>query len=252
MLGIGKETARKLAKMGANLIITAREVERGKKCVEDLILESNNPRIQCRYLDLCDFKSIHNLGEELLRELTHLDILINCAGMGSFAKSQITNDGNQHMYLLRRINPPLSNRRLQTNFLGPCLLTYRLLPLLTLRAGTSKRPTRIVNVVSEAHYVCPSFTIPQVNTVNISPESGYICSKFLLLTSTMALAEQLREKNIVVHAVCPGISLTEFFDKFPSWHQRVYHALGYLGIGKSVSEAADNIMLGMFSGVYMC
>jgi len=144
----------------------------------------------------------------------------------------------------------LINPRLQTNYLGPYLLTEKLLPLL-IASGTSKQPARIVNVASEAHYACPTFTINEINNIAIPPEAQYVHSKFLLISSTMALADRLKHERVVVHAVCPGMTMTEFFENFPKGQQIIFRFAG-LFLGKSVEEAAANVVLGITClGVYL-
>jgi NAD(P)-dependent dehydrogenase (short-subunit alcohol dehydrogenase family) len=136
---------------------------------------------------------------------------------------------------------------MQTNYLGHYLLTHRLLPLLVAR-GTPSKPSRIINVASEAHYTCPSFEFDNINDIGSlsSYHLQYPISKFLSVVHTMGLAKQLEEKNVVVHAVCPGIAITEFWDKYPAWQKIVVQSLhSYLSIGKTVSEAAANVLLGM-------
>jgi len=60
----------------------------------------------------------------------------------------------------------------------------------------------------------------------------------------MALADQLKDQNVVVHAVCPGLTITEFWDKFPGTQKAFAQFLQLFSIGNSVSEAASNIILG--------
>jgi len=97
--GIGKETARRLAMSGAHLIITARDEKRGNRCVAELIEESRNPNIEFLYLDLCDFKSIELISGKLLEEVRHIDVLLNCAGLGYIDSWMMTKDGNELMYV---------------------------------------------------------------------------------------------------------------------------------------------------------
>lgn len=66
--------------------------------MQELITETLNPRISCRYLDLCDFESINAAAEAIRKDFNRLDILINCAGLGSFVYPKYTKDGNEFMY----------------------------------------------------------------------------------------------------------------------------------------------------------
>jgi NAD(P)-dependent dehydrogenase (short-subunit alcohol dehydrogenase family) len=117
-----------------------------------------------------------------------------------------------------------------------------------LQEGHHRNPSRIINVASEAHYTCPSFEFENINDLGSlnSYHLQYPISKFLSVVHTMGVAKHLEEKNIVVHAVCPGIAIIEFWDKYPAWQKIVVQSLhNYLSIGKTVSEAAANVLLGM-------
>ena len=52
------------------------------------------------YLDLCDFKSIEVAAGKLLEEVRHIDVLLNCAGLGYIDSWMMTKDGNELMYIL--------------------------------------------------------------------------------------------------------------------------------------------------------
>jgi NAD(P)-dependent dehydrogenase (short-subunit alcohol dehydrogenase family) len=133
---------------------------------------------------------------------------------------------------------------MQTNYLGPYLLTQKLLPLI-ISSGAPSKPSRIINVVSEAHYTCPPFDFEDINNTStlLHPSLQYPLSKFLWVVATMGLADQLSDKNVVVHGVCPGITITEFWDKFPIWQKQIPMTLRFLGIGKTVLEAAEIVLL---------
>jgi short-subunit dehydrogenase len=89
-----------LAISGAHLIITARNEKRGNRCVVELIEETKNPNIEYLYMDLCDLKSVEAAAEKIQRDVPHLDVLLNCAGLGYIDSWMMTNDGNEVMYSL--------------------------------------------------------------------------------------------------------------------------------------------------------
>jgi short-subunit dehydrogenase len=60
----------------------------------------------------------------------------------------------------------------------------------------------------------------------------------------MALSRELQEKNVVAHIVCPGITMTEFWDKFPSAQKMFAKFLTFLYVGKNVAQGAENVVLG--------
>jgi NAD(P)-dependent dehydrogenase (short-subunit alcohol dehydrogenase family) len=135
---------------------------------------------------------------------------------------------------------------MQTNYLGHYLLTHKLLPLL-IASGRPSKPSRIVFVASEAHYACPTFAFENINNPDtlLSYSQQYGLSKFLSISHTMFLAEQLKHDNVMVHAVCPGMTITEFWDRFPSSSKAFAEFLqNWFSIGRSVFDAASNVILG--------
>ena len=61
--GIGKETARKLAKLGASVVIVGRNVERAITAVTEIQKETGNNSIEFIIADLSSQAAIHNLAD---------------------------------------------------------------------------------------------------------------------------------------------------------------------------------------------
>ena len=123
--GIGLETARMLAKMGARVVVGARDPGRGATAAAEIGGASVLP------LDLASFASVRAAASEVEASVPRLDVLVNNAGT-AVARRRTTEDGHELTW--------------QTNYLGPYLLTRLLLPVLR----RSPAP-RIVNVSSEGH-----------------------------------------------------------------------------------------------------
>ncbi|XP_015245194.1 PREDICTED: retinol dehydrogenase 12-like [Cyprinodon variegatus] len=79
--GIGKETARDLAKRGARIIMACRDVERAEDARTDILEETGNENIIIRKLDLSDKKSIRAFAQLINKEEQQVNILINNAGI---------------------------------------------------------------------------------------------------------------------------------------------------------------------------
>jgi NAD(P)-dependent dehydrogenase (short-subunit alcohol dehydrogenase family) len=127
--GIGWETARLLARAGADVVLTARDEAKGQDAlrrIRDVV-----PMAQVSYstLDLSNLESVRDFAS---REGNRpLDILINNAGAMATMQRKTTVDGFE--------------RTLGTNFFGPFALTGLLLPALLMT-----RSPRIVTVASAA------------------------------------------------------------------------------------------------------
>jgi NAD(P)-dependent dehydrogenase (short-subunit alcohol dehydrogenase family) len=82
--GIGVETVRALAKAGARVTVTARDLERAKPVIEELKKSTGNDKIELEMMDLASLKSVHEFVERYLALNRPLHILINNAGENSF------------------------------------------------------------------------------------------------------------------------------------------------------------------------
>ncbi|XP_064821127.1 retinol dehydrogenase 11-like isoform X2 [Oncorhynchus masou masou] len=79
--GIGKETALDLAIRGARVIMACRDVEKGEAAAASIRRIYSKANVEVRELDLADTSSIRAFAQRFLREVNHLHILINNAGV---------------------------------------------------------------------------------------------------------------------------------------------------------------------------
>jgi NAD(P)-dependent dehydrogenase (short-subunit alcohol dehydrogenase family) len=129
--GIGLETAAALAGMGAKVLLTARNAERGRAAVGELAERVGAGRVQLVVFDLADMSSVRRGAAEILELAPRLDVLVNNAGV-VLGERRVTPDGYEATFA--------------TNHLGPFLLTNLLLG----RMRTSGQ-ARVVTVASTAH-----------------------------------------------------------------------------------------------------
>ncbi|NXG45601.1 RDH12 dehydrogenase, partial [Psilopogon haemacephalus] len=129
--GIGKETARDLARRG-KVIVACRDVAKAEAAASEIRAETGNQQVLVKKLDLADTKSIREFAEKFLAEEKELHILINNAGVMLCPYSKTADGFEMH---------------LGVNHLGHFLLTFLLLERLKQSA-----PARIVNVSSLAHH----------------------------------------------------------------------------------------------------
>ncbi|KFR07170.1 Retinol dehydrogenase 12, partial [Nipponia nippon] len=129
--GIGKETARDLARRG-KVIVACRDVAKGEAAASEIRADTGNQQVIVKKVDLADTKSIREFAEKFLAEEKELHILINNAGIMLCPYSKTADGFEMH---------------LGVNHLGHFLLTFLLLERLKQSA-----PARIVNVSSLAHH----------------------------------------------------------------------------------------------------
>ncbi|CAF1111804.1 unnamed protein product, partial [Brachionus calyciflorus] len=90
--GIGVETARALAKAGARLVLTARDMTKLAQVADDLKKTTGNDEIELEKLELDSLKSVNEFVKRYLAKDRPLNILINNAGIMACPLSH-TKDG---------------------------------------------------------------------------------------------------------------------------------------------------------------
>lgn len=124
--GTGRETANRLAAAGAHVVLAVRDQAKGDQALADLLARHPGARAEVRLLDLADLASVRTFAAALARDIDHLDLLVNNAGVMVPPTRFETADGHELQW--------------GTNFLGPFALTTLLLPLL-LAAPSSRVAT---------------------------------------------------------------------------------------------------------------
>lgn len=187
--GIGKETARELARLGAHVIMVARSRERGEEARDDIIESTGNRNVDLFIADLSVMREIVNLATRLKEKYKKLDVLVNNAG-GINQDRILTEEGNE--------------LTLAVNHLAPFLLSHELLPLL----GCSGE-ARIVNVSSGAHQL-GKVNLEDFQNTNYGSLRAYGTAKLLNIMFTYGLARRLEGSHISVNVLHPGFVNTGF------------------------------------------
>lgn len=192
--GIGKETARALAAMGAKVIVVGRNRALAEKTVAE-IRNSNstgNQEVTFMLADLSSQVDIRKLATEFLATQSPLHILLNNAG-ALFLSRQVSPDGLEMTFAL--------------NHLGYFLLTQLLLPKLIESA-----PARIVNVASRAH----KFASAGIRFDDLQMEKAYSAmtvyghSKLANILFTRELARRLEGTGVTANCLHPGFVASRF------------------------------------------
>jgi len=184
--GIGKEVCRQLAKEGYEVILTARDPEKGKTAARDLQQEQKDITIHFHQLDVTDPASIAALKDFVADKFGRLDLLVNNAGIVGSSTGTTSVD----LEIIRKT--------FEINFYGPFQLSRQLLPFLK-----KSSDGRIINVSSR---------MGQLNDAN-SGFAGYRISKTALNALSAVMAADLLKAKIKVVAVCPGRTQTDMGGK---------------------------------------
>lgn len=194
--GIGKETAKELARRNARVILACRNLTKARKVAEEVLRETNK-RLVVRHLDLASFKSVREFAKDINQSEPRLDVLINNAGMTNYKDETVTEDGCEMTF--------------QSNYFGHFLLTLLLLGLLKKSA-----PSRVINVSSCLHLLGSVSNVKeraQGSHHERRPNTYYSDSKRAQLVFTRALSDMLRRCHVTVNAVHPGMTNTNMFSK---------------------------------------
>ncbi|XP_022070631.2 retinol dehydrogenase 12-like [Acanthochromis polyacanthus] len=187
--GIGKETAKDLAKRGARVIIACRDMEKAQEAMKEVIETSGNDNVKCMKLDLSDTKSIREFAEAFNRDEPKLNILINNAGVMICPYGK-TADGFE--------------TQIGVNHLGHFLLTHLLFDLIKRSA-----PARIVIVSSVAH-VLGSINLEDLNSEKSYDKArAYSQSKLANVLFSRSLAKRLEGTGVTTYSLHPGAVKTD-------------------------------------------
>ncbi len=203
--GIGKETAKGLAMLGATIIFTSRDTLKGEKIKKELITTTNNKNIRVLKCDLASFESIRNCCKEFKSKYDNLHVLINNAGVWDFKRRE-SKEGIENIFA--------------TNYLAPFLMTNLLLDILK-KSG----PSRIINVTSGMHYGTINFDDIEFKQ-KFSGAKAYRQSKLGLILYTKLLAKKLNGTGVTVNTAHPGMNKTELGRDASGFSRMIFKMMG--------------------------
>lgn len=194
--GIGRVTAREIAKMGATVILACRSREKTMPVIEEIVRETGNSAVEFLELDLASLASVRKAAAEFLATGRPLNILINNAGLAGLRG--LTSDGFELAF--------------GVNHLGHFLFTELLLERIKASA-----PARIVNVASTAHYKAKALDFDQVrtSTKTVTGVPEYEVSKLANILYTKSLARRLEGSGVTTYSLHPGVVATDVWRQVP-------------------------------------
>lgn len=219
--GIGKEAAKQIAKLGAEVYMACRSVDSANQAKEEIIRESKNENVFVKELDLASVKSIRRFVESFKKEKLKLDVLINNAGVMSQSKN-LNDNGVEMTFTI--------------NVLGHHLLTKLLVDLLKNAA-----PSRIINVASD---YAGGLDLEDINfdKRNYDLTAAYKQSKQANRMLTREWARKLESDNILVYSMTPGwVPNTDLFREQTTFNKAILKTAGLVG-GRTVEQGADTIV----------
>jgi len=187
--GIGIETARALAGIGADVTLAVRNPAAAAPVVEELVASTGNPAVHVGRLDLADRASITGFVEAWTGPL---DVLVNNAGILAVPELERTAEGWEMQFA--------------TNYLGHFALTLGLHR--SLAAATDG--ARVVSLSSSGHLFSPViFDDLHFNFVPYDPYVAYGQSKTASALLAVGVTARWADDGITSNAVMPGAIATK-------------------------------------------
>jgi len=173
-MGIGRATAKLLAKGGARVVLAARS----KDLIEGLAKEL--PGSFAIVTNMTDIDSIKQMISETIKKFGRIDVLINNAGRGIYGAVE-----NVDIEEYRKI--------IELNVLGPLIAMQEVIPIMRKQGGGM-----IVNISSRVskHY------FPYLG--------AYASTKYALNALSLTARAELEKDNIIVSVMHPTLTETDF------------------------------------------
>jgi NAD(P)-dependent dehydrogenase (short-subunit alcohol dehydrogenase family) len=188
--GLGVETARSLAAHGAQVVGTARDLNKAEAATSAVRKDAaaNGGSFEAVPLDLASLKSVRACADELLKIGKPFDVIITNAGVMATPFGH-TEDGFETQF--------------GTNHLGHFVLVNRIAPIL-------RTPARLINLASAGHrFANVDLQDPNFQRSPYDPWVAYGRSKTANILFAVAFDARHRGRGIRAAAVHPGGIQTE-------------------------------------------
>lgn len=210
--GVGRKAFEEILYLGGNVILAARNQEKGEKIKEELKKEYPNSSIEVYSLDLANQESIKKFSMRIKRNKIDIYGFINNAGI---LKSDVkeTSDGYEII--------------MGTNYIGTYSLIERLNPYFL----TLEHDVKLINVTSIAYKKGKinynDFFFEKKKRVKDIKK--YNRSKLCLTKYSIYLANTLMDTNIQTIMAHPGITKTPLvMEMFEPWYMRLFKPLSFI------------------------
>ncbi|XP_040439995.1 dehydrogenase/reductase SDR family member 12 isoform X1 [Falco naumanni] len=181
--GIGKATAKEIARRGGTVHLVCRNKERAEVAKGEIVTETGNHNIFFHIVDLSNPKEIWTFAEKFKNE-HKLNVLVNNAGC-MVNNRELTEDGLE--------------KNFATNTLGTYILTTALLPLLEKEADA-----RVITVSSGG------MLVQKLNVSDLQSENG-------TFDGTMVYAQNKRQQVVLTEQWAKAHRNIHFSVMHPGW-----------------------------------
>ncbi len=208
--GIGAAIAKKLASLGANVIVVYAAGAEAAEEVCQYCREQYGVKAAAYGCDVADFAAVKQLAADIKKEYGTVHILVNNAG--------VTRDG-----LAVMMKEAAYDQVLDTNLKGAFNMIRHFSAMMI-----HNREGRIVNISSV------------VGLMGNPGQANYAASKAGLIGLTKSIAKELAAKNVTCNAIAPGFVETAMTQEFSEKEAALSAAIpmGRMGKPEEIAEAA--------------
>jgi NAD(P)-dependent dehydrogenase (short-subunit alcohol dehydrogenase family) len=218
--GIGEVAAVALAKMGARIVLVARDKSRGDATLARLRDSAPGIAHSIHFADLLRLAEMKRVAAQIADHESRIDILINNAG-ALFATRRLTEDGLEYTLAL--------------NHMAYFVMTEGLRERLS-----ASGPARIINTASAAHQGATLDFDDLQSAKSFGAMKAYGRSKLCNILFTRELARRLHGTGVTANCLHPGFVATRFGDQSGGWMSRLAWFAKFFAI--SPAKGAETIV----------
>jgi NAD(P)-dependent dehydrogenase (short-subunit alcohol dehydrogenase family) len=213
--GIGTAITAGLAGLGARVLMTVRNRDRGRRARDELAAAHPDAELAVEVCDVSEPSAVRDFAADLTGRLSRLDVVVHNAGVLPAARTE-TDDGHE--------------LTLATHVLGPVLLTERLAPILA-ESGDAR-----VILMSSGGMYTQTLPVddPEYETGRYRGATAYARTKRMQVALTPILAERCARQRISVSCMHPGwVDTPGLADSLPAFRMLTNRLL------RTPAEGAD-------------
>ena len=218
--GLGKATALQIAQKGILVVIVARSNTKTNEIINEI--RKKGGKAQSVISDLSSMKDTKEAANRIIEVVDRLDVLINNAG-SHFPKYRETPEGFESTLAL--------------NYLSPFLLTHHLIDRMK-QTASDYGEARVINITSIMHKSPINWNDLNYKNTTYHSNTAYYQSKHLLTSFTYYLSRKLKETDITVNCIHPGLVKTALIQSDYAFPMNLIVPIVDFFIGESPDQAA--------------
>jgi hypothetical protein len=210
--GIGSDLAKLLAEGGHDLVLVARNEE----ALRSVAAECEKSGVKAHVLakDLSSPSAAQEIFDELSARGIAVEVLVNNAGFGTHG-----------MFVRTKLEDEVG--MIQVNIVALIQLTRLFLPQMV-----SRKSGKIMNVGSMAGFVPGPYM------------SVYYATKAFVLSHSIALAQEVKKSGVIISALCPGPTRTDFQRRAKIAESKLFKTRGSMSSMDVAKAGYEGLMKG--------